>query len=494
MTNKGIRMCENIREILNDELTNFNDCVLVKTILSSFDNIRKDIKDTLDIDLRSCLSFKIGFYYIWEEIDEFATNKIPTITDPYFVHYSPESIEIHVNIDIIEFICNICNNSDQFMKFLSMLLSGLIVNMIKLKMLDDYLAGIESPDEKSYLEKSEEILKQQIRPSCYINSVAFKTFSFAHAFFYNEFNKEHYLPNMSNEFKDTYHKLINERLTKHGFDDVRSQMKLNQKLFKEVLSLYNKFNRISSVSDIDIIRHEIIDKQKSPYSVKISFILDELAKIYDIWEVIKKDTMKKFPMYKNILDGVQLYCMNALGMLQSSQYEYQKAGAQIPYYEYMTSDKGYEVLASMTSSYSSASGVRMDVYFNITQLLCELAWHDYDNASLEQKQYHYEFTLKHEMGHVVHYCELLSNSNEKTYYLMREALYKITDNEKKKREALPEDERIDYDYWYYTYLPMERKANELMGLTVEDIYREQFAEVPPEIKQLLKEKSKENIS
>ena len=61
MTNKGILMCENIRELLNDELTNFNDCVLVKTILSSFNNIRKDIKDTLDIDLRSCLSFKIGF-------------------------------------------------------------------------------------------------------------------------------------------------------------------------------------------------------------------------------------------------------------------------------------------------------------------------------------------------------------------------------------------------------------------------------------------------
>jgi hypothetical protein len=138
-------------------------------------------------------------------------------------------------------------------------------------------------------------------------------------------------------------------------------------------------------------------------------------------------------------------------------------------------------------SYSKSNGVRFEVQFNIDELLFDYVSLKFKDVSYEQKRFHFEFTLKHEMGHIVHQCEMLYNNSEKTFLMLKHNLEKITDSEKKDWEDLPEDERLYYNYWYYTCLPFERRANELMGLTIEDAYKVHFEEVPPSVKRLLED-------
>ena len=125
--------------------------------------------------------------------------------------------------------------------------------------------------------------------------------------------------------------------------------------------------------------------------------------------------------------------------------------------------------------------------FNIDELLFDYVSLMFNNVTDEQKHFHFEFTLRHEMGHIVHQCEMLHNNSEKTFLMLKHNLEKITDTETKRWESLPEEDRLDYNYWYYTYLPFERRANELMGLTIEDVYREHFENIPLSVKHLLEE-------
>jgi hypothetical protein len=193
-------------------------------------------------------------------------------------------------------------------------------------------------------------------------------------------------------------------------------------------------------------------------------LLDELSNIFAIWNLVKIDVLKKYPEYKDTLKNVKFCIANAMGMMKMIDKIQPEA---------VFTDIKYE-----------AKKTKITVYMNLDRLLYEHVSLMYKDVPYSEKRFHHEFAFKHELGHIVHYCELRSNRKIKS---VKQNLKKITESERKHWESLPVDDRLDYNYWYYACLPFERRANELMGLTIEDVYRAHFKDVPPSVKQLLEE-------
>lgn len=452
-----------------------------------FNILIRDVTDelikTLNIDFDGSYSVDTRVIPLCGQLNLDVPGRFPVISEPSRVKYNDTKIHVDMNEEIVVFMAYISEDIDQFTELTTILKEDVELNLIKIKMMNDYILGMSTPEEKKYLSCSEQLLKKQIRPSSYINSFSFKVYAFGRAFFYDEFNQGTYLPLLSDEFKKESQKLINDRMMKY---DICINVDKNHEMFKMILSLYHMFDHIYDISEINKIRKDII-KSKSIYTNRLMKLLDELTVIYDIWNNIKKEVIKKFPMYANILKDVRLHCMNMHGKMEVIDKEYKIAGARIPYYDYMYDQSDYCILASMMYSYSNFDGVRIEVQFNIDELLYSHVSTMFKDVTEEEKRFHYEFTLKHEMGHIVHYCEMLYNNDEKTFHMLKHNLEKITKAETKRWKSLPEDDREDYDYWYYTFLPFERRANELMGITIEYAYKEHFAEIPLSVKRLLEE-------
>lgn len=446
-------------------------------------DVTDELIKTLNIDFDGSYLVDTRVIPLFGQLDSDVSGKFPVISEPSRVNYYDTEIHVDMNEEIVVFMAYISEDIDQFTELTTILKEDVELNLIKIKMMNDYILGMSTPEEKKYLSCSEQLLKKQIRPNGYDTSFNFKLYAFGRAFFYDEFNQGTYLPLLSDEFKKESQKLINDRMMKY---DVCINVDKNHEMFKMILSLYHMFDHIYDISEINKIRKDII-KSKSVYTNRLMKLLDELTIIYDIWNNIKKEVIKKFPMYANILKDVRLHCMNAPGKMEYIHRKYEITGARVPYYDYMFDHSGYCVLASMTHSYSSFDGVRIEVLFNIDELLYSHVSAIFKDVAEEEKRFHYEFTLKHEMGHIVHHCEMLHSNDEKTFFILIHNLEKITKAETKRWESLPEEDREDRSYWYYTYLPFERRANELMELTIEDVYKEHFAEIPLSVKRLLEE-------
>lgn len=446
-------------------------------------DVTDEVIKTLNIDFDGSYLVNTRIVPLCGQLNLDVPGRFPVISEPSTVNYYDTEIRVDMNEEIVVFMAYISEDIEQFTELTTILKEDVELNLIKIKMMNDYILGMSTPEEKKYLSCSEQLLKKQIRPNGYDTSFNFKLYAFGRAFFHDEFYQDGYLPLLSDKFKKESQKLINDRMKKYN---VCINVDKNHEMFDMILSLYHMFDHIYDVSEINKIRKDII-KSKSVYTNRLMQLLDELIVIYDIWNNIKKETMKKFPMYANILKDVRLHCMNAHGKMEYFHREYEITGALVPYYDYMYDHSGYCVLACMRYSYSNFDGVRLEVQFNIDELLFSHVSAMFKDVTEEEKRFHYEFTLKHEMGHIVHHCEMLHNNDEKTFRMLKHNLEKITDTERKRWESLPEEDRLDYGYWYYTYLPFERRANELMGLTIEDVYKEHFEDIPLSVKRLLEE-------
>lgn len=457
-----------------------------------FNELSTDIIKKLELNVDDdSLKLSINIDSICKHIDPYVACKVPEITSPYITELWGYNINISLNEEIFVFMCFICKNDDQYTNLMTILENALTINMIKVKMLQDYLSGNSTFREKEYISIAEKFLLKNKQPRWYIDSFEYKLMVFFNAFFYNEYrNKHHYLPLIDKDLNSTYEWLVILRLQHYGFESAVSMFDNDRKQFKqfnEVLSLYGKFNQISSISDIEKIRKEVSNGCK--YSKKLICLLDELIKIYHIWNKIKKSVIKNKwrAKYKDTIENIPLYCMNSVGIMQAINDEYKQGGSSESYYRYMTSRTSDRQLVQMVYKHTALEGERMVVYLNIDVLLSEYINNMFDDVTLTERLFHYEFALKHEMGHIIHKCAL-SDERDKDHLLR---LIQILDNDAEKQieryNNLPDSEKPDYLYWYYTDILYEFIANDYMKLTIEDVYRANFKEVPPEVKRLLKE-------
>jgi hypothetical protein len=151
-------------------------------------------------------------------------------------------------------------------------------------------------------------------------------------------------------------------------------------------------------------------------------------------------------------------------------------------YEEMDNDVAFKTTAFTTSSFSRYEGGSTPITYSIDILLDSLM-EDYPGLEYDDIMANIKLILRHEMGHVIAYILKIRQSSGDYIFPMSALANKIKSKEIERRENDPEIKKLHHTVWYYSYLPEERKANALMGITVEDMIRGNFEEITPEIKE-----------
>ena len=379
--------------------------------------------------------------------------------------YDSYSFKISINREMIVFICYMVNEFDKLVSNSRLLISPVVMNLIKIQMLNDYLYGYSTPLEKEFLKQSADTVKEQIYPDNIDNWFDVCAKIFTQADMPNDFNNRRIMFELNMDFEKNIKPLVENRLLMNGCNQFHDIYNEQCEMFNKFFSIYYKFNSIYSPRYIDNLK-DSLDHEYNGLVPNMKKLLDELSNIFAIWNLTKIEAIKKYPEYKDTLKNVKFCIVNAMGMMKMINKIQPEA-----------------VFTDITYVSKKA---KITVYMNLDRLLYEHVSLMYKEVPYSEKRFHHEFAFKHELGHIVHYCEL--RSNKKIKYV-KQNLKKITETERKHWESLPVDDRLDYNYWYYTYLPFERRANELMGLTIEDVYRANFEDVPPSVKQLLEEEN-----
>lgn len=379
--------------------------------------------------------------------------------------YDSYSFKISINREMIVFICYMVNEFDKLVSKSRLLISPVVINLIKIQMLNDYLYGFSTPLEKEFLKQSANIVKEQIYPDNINNWFDVCAMIFTQADMPDDFNNRRLMFELNSDFEKNIKPLIENRFLMNGCNQFHDIYNEQCEMFNKFFSIYYKFNNVYSSRYIDKMRSRL-DLEYDELVPNMRKLLDELSDIFNIWNLTKMDAIKKYPEHKDTLKDVKFCIVNAMGMMKMI-------------------DK-IQPDAVFTDITHESKKTKITVYMNLDRLLYEHVSLMYKDVSYSDKRFHHEFAFKHELGHIVHYCEL--RSNKKIKYV-KQNLKKITESERKHWESLPTTDRVDSKYWYYTCLPFERRANELMGLTIEDVYRANFEKVPTSVKHLLEEEN-----
>lgn len=114
---------------------------------------------------------------------------------------------------------------------------------------------------------------------------------------------------------------------------------------------------------------------------------------------------------------------------------------------------------------------------------------DYDRDMFIKRM---TFTLKHELGHAIWTIKMSQNTHDECLEWIKNAK-KIVRLEAEKNESRKDDEKLHWLYMYYAKNPTERKANEMMDITIEDVYEAYRMEIPSNVKKLMMTETNEDI-
>ena len=412
-----------------------------------------------------------GDYVVTSDIVSVYDNNVDSVSTlsrfvgkPCILLYDSYTFKVSINREMIVFLCYMINSFNELVNYSRLLSVPVIINLIKIQMLNDYKYGYSTPLEKEFLKRSVNMVVEHIYRSQLHEWFEIDIMIFTHAHMSNGVNHG-LMVEVNRDFEKDIKSLVENRLLMNGFNRLYDTYDEQDKRFKKIFSIYYMFNNIYSPRYIDKLK-DTLDHEYDELVPNMRKLLDELSDIFAIWNLTKIDAIKKYPDYKDTLKNVKFCIANAMGMMKMI-------------------DK-IQPDAVFTDIKYEAKKTKITVYMNLDRLLYEHVSLMYKDVSYSEKRFHHEFAFKHELGHIVHYCELRSN---KKFKYVKQNLKKITESETKHWESLPVDDRLDYNYWYYTCLPFERRANELMGLTIEDAYRAHFEEVPLSVKHLLEEEN-----
>ena len=104
-----------------------------------------------------------------------------------------------------------------------------------------------------------------------------------------------------------------------------------------------------------------------------------------------------------------------------------------------------------------------DAIFKIFMLLYSFMTVD------EMFENHFKISVRHEMGHAIHFITILTENNA---YESTKIVKDLQDKTKKMNEEYdktPKENRMDFLDFYYSQLPFESKANEIMNIPIDVI-------------------------
>lgn len=290
----------------------------------------------------------------------------------------------------------------------------------------------------------------------------------------DELNK--LFPNYREEMINYYIDLLPNNM-KTGFEFIQSIDKLTVMLYKATRCIKTKEDANELLKLVESIKNNDLMYER------MSLLGHIIHDSYDVFEEVKDEACKKYPdIAEYIRSSASLTFLNVLGKIERMQRSMKYTVKGDLYDEMDNSDVAFKSSAFTTSSFSRYEGGSTPITYSIDTLI-DLSMEDYPGLEYDDIMNSIKVTLRHEMGHVIAYILRIRQSSSDYIFPASALSNKIKAKEMERRENDPEIAKLHHTVWYYSYLPEERKANALMGLTIEDMIRGNFEEVTPEIKE-----------
>lgn len=282
-------------------------------------------------------------------------------------------------------------------------------------------------------------------------------------------------PNYREEMINYYIDLLPNNMNA-GFDLIQSIDKLTVMLYKAINCIKNKEDADEFLKIVEAVNGDLMHERM----ILLGHIIRDS---YDIFEEVVDEACKKYPdIAEYIRSSASLTFRNVLGKIEKMKNSMKYDVNSNLYEEMDNSDVAFKTTAFTTSSFSRYDGGSTPITYSIDGLLDSLT-EDYPGLEYDDIMDNIRLTLRHEMGHVIAYVLQIRQSTGDYIFPISALSSKIKAKEIERRENDPEIKKLHHTVWYYSYLPEERKANALMGITVEDMIRGNFEEVTPEIKE-----------
>lgn len=282
-------------------------------------------------------------------------------------------------------------------------------------------------------------------------------------------------PNYREEMINYYIDLLPNNM-KTGYEFIQSIDKLTVMLYKAMNCIKNKEDADEFIKIVESINGDLMRE-------RMALLGHIIRDTYDVFEEVKDEACKKYPeIAEYIRSSTSLTFRNVLGKIEKMRNSMKYEVKANLYEEMDDSDVAFKAAAFTTSSFSRYEGGSTPITYSIDGLLDSLT-EDYPGLEYDDIMDNIRLTLRHEMGHVIAHILKIRQSTGDYIFPATALSNKIKAKEIERRETDPEIKKLHHTVWYYSYLPEERKANALMGITVEDMIRGNFEEVTPEIKE-----------
>lgn len=282
-------------------------------------------------------------------------------------------------------------------------------------------------------------------------------------------------PNYREEMINYYIDLLPNNM-KTGYEFIQSIDQLTVMLYKAMSCIKNKEDADEFIKIAEAINGDLMRE-------RMTLLGHIIRDTYDIFEEVKDEACKRYPdIAEYIRSSASLTFRNVLGKIEKMRKSMKYDVNSNLYEEMSDSDVAFKTTAFTTSSFSRYEGGSTPITYSIDGLLDSLI-EDYPGMEYDDIMDNIRLTLRHEMGHVIAYVIKIRQSSSDYIFPESALSNKIKAKEMERRETDPEIKKLHHTVWYYTYLPEERRANALMGLTIEDMIRGNFDEITPEIKE-----------
>lgn len=171
--------------------------------------------------------------------------------------YDSYSFKININREMFVFICYMINEFDKLVSDSRLLISPVVINLIKIQMLNDHLYGYSTPLEKEFLKQSANIVKEQIYPDNIDNWLDVCAMIFTQADMSNDFNNRRAMLELSRDFEKNIKPLVENRLLMNGYNQFHDMYNEQCETFNKFFSIYYKFNSIYSPRYIDKLKENL---------------------------------------------------------------------------------------------------------------------------------------------------------------------------------------------------------------------------------------------
>lgn len=300
---------------------------------------------------------------------------------------------------------------------------------------------------------------------------------FYDASFEEKFNGIH--PGYKEELISYYHEFLP--------DNVREMSDFINRTESGIVLLYNAMECIDTREKADELVEMVEDLEDGLPKNRLIILANMIRDSFDKFDEIVEFCCKRFPDIADIVkNNVKLVIRNKRGILKQTLKSTSSISRSIEdiigiYYD------SFQNEAYHNSRYSRREGGTSTIVINVDMLIEVLF--DYgkkENMSYDNLLMHLEYTLKHEFGHAVDHIQRVLNTTHEDYlFLSNDYENIIAEKERMRRENDKRISMIPHVVWYYSYLPAERKANALMGLTLEDMCKSDFVEITPEIREAI---------